>query len=139
MTEAAGRPFPGDVVPDAIDQPFWNACCHGRLLVYRCNVCARSLWPAGACPDHGMADMSWVEASGKGRLHTWTVVHQQYSRSFAPEPVVVAVVLLDEGPLMHTNLLRSPGESRVVGMPLRVEFSEIADGVALPVFVPDTP
>jgi uncharacterized OB-fold protein len=84
-----------------------------------------------------MTDMEWVEASGRARLHTWTVIHQQYSRSFAPEPVVVAVVALDEGPLLHTNVVRSTPETRIAGMPLRAEFVEIAEGVVLPVFAPD--
>jgi len=129
------RPLPGDVVPDAIDQPFWDACARRQLLVYRCGRCGRCLWPAGSCPTDGMADMSWVPATGNARLHTWTVIHQQYSRSFTDTPVVVAVVELEEGTLIHTNIKDCAPADLRAGMPLRVGF-DTTGPLALPVFAP---
>ncbi|WP_185993455.1 Zn-ribbon domain-containing OB-fold protein [Rhodococcus sp. KBS0724] len=128
------RPLPGDVVEDAIDQPFWDACRDHVLLIYRCRICAESFWPAGCCPQHGMQDMIWVTASGGGTLHTWTVVHQKYSKSFTEERTVVAVVKLDEGPLMHTNLIGSNGIDLQVGLPVGVVFQTIASESVIPVF-----
>ncbi|WP_020109964.1 Zn-ribbon domain-containing OB-fold protein [Nocardia sp. 348MFTsu5.1] len=133
---SVGRPLPGDVVEDAIDQPFWDACNDGVLLVYRCNICATSYWPAGSCTAHGMRDIEWVPAAGTGHLHTWTVVHQKYSKSFTDKPTVVAVVKLDEGPLLHTNLIDAEGTDLRVGMPVEVVFETVEEGAVLPVFRP---
>lgn len=131
---ALDRPLPGDVVEDAIDQPFWDACRDHVLLVYRCRICAESFWPAGCCPRHGMEDMAWVPSTGAGRLHTWTVVHQKYSKSFTDERTIVAVVKLDEGPLIHTNLIGSDGMDLQIGMPVEVIFHTIDTDTILPVF-----
>jgi uncharacterized OB-fold protein len=133
---SAGRPLPGDVVEDAIDQPFWDACSDGVLLVYRCNICATSYWPAGSCRAHGMRDIEWVPAAGTGRLHTWTVVHQKYSRSFTDEVKIVAVVKLDEGPFFHTNLIDVEEADLTVGLQVEVVFQSGEDGLVLPVFHP---
>ncbi|MGC7101534.1 Zn-ribbon domain-containing OB-fold protein [Amycolatopsis lurida] len=128
------RPFPGDVAPDRADYEFWQACRDGRYLVFRCGACGWTGWPAGGCPRDGMADMAWVESSGAGRLHTWTVVHQQYATSFTGPPPNVAVVELDDGPFVHTTVV---GAAQLkIGMRLHVAFDEIAPGVVLPVFRP---
>jgi uncharacterized OB-fold protein len=131
------RPLPGDVVPDDADQPFWNACRAGILILQRCGACGRHLWPAGNCPDHGAASLSWVPASGKGTLHTWTVIHQRYPNSFEDGAATnVAVVQLAEGPFLHTKLIGcDPAEMRV-GLPVTVAFADVADGVTLPYFRP---
>ncbi|WP_207843768.1 Zn-ribbon domain-containing OB-fold protein [Williamsia soli] len=131
---SADRPLPGDVVDDAIDQPFWDACNDSVLLVYRCNTCGTSYWPAGSCTTHGMSDMGWVPAAGTGQLHTWTVVHQRYSRSFTDDDKIVAVIKLDEGPFFHTNLIDTHADDLKVGLPVKVTFSTGDDGVALPMF-----
>ncbi|RSN66998.1 MULTISPECIES: Zn-ribbon domain-containing OB-fold protein [Actinomadura] len=130
----APRPFPGDVAPDAADAEFWAACRDGRYLVMRCGTCGHAVWPAGACPRHGAAPMAWTDASGRGALVTWTVVHQRYATSFAGAPPNVALVELDEGPLVHATVLGA--ERLEIGMRLEVAFEEIAPDVVLPVFRP---
>lgn len=131
---SADRPLPGDVVEDAIDQPFWDACSEGVLLLYRCQICLVSYWPAGACPRHGMREMAWTPACGRGLLHTWTVVHQKYSRSFTDTATIVAVVRLDEGPFFHTNLIDGNANDLAAGTPVEVVFQPDEDGAVLPVF-----
>lgn len=131
---SAPRPFPGDVAPDWADEQFWQACREGRYLLFRCRLCDRAFWPAGGCPEHGMAPMVWREASGRGKLHAWTVVHQRYATSFADPPANVAVVELDEGPLVHTTVVDA--DRLEIGMRLEVVFSEIGRDVVVPVFRP---
>lgn len=133
----APRPFPGDVAADRVDAEFWQACRQRRYLLFRCGNCDRARWPAGSCPEHGMAAMAWVEASGRGRLHTWTVVHQRYATSFADPPANVAVVELEEGPLVHTTVVDA--DRLEIGMRLEVDFREIGEDVVIPVFRPPTP
>ncbi|MEU6644389.1 OB-fold domain-containing protein [Saccharomonospora sp. NPDC046836] len=128
------RPFPGDVVADRADAEFWHACRSRRYLVFRCTTCGHTVWPAGSCPRHGMAGMVWAEASGRGRLHSWTVVHQRYATSFADPPPNVAVVELDEGPLVHSTVVGA--ERLELRMRLEVAFTEIGPDVVIPVFRP---
>jgi uncharacterized protein len=132
-----GQPFPSDMVEDNIDQPFWDACTRHELILYRCRICDRRFWPAGGCNLHGMADMDWVPASGRGRLHTWTVIHQTYALSFTSGPAVIAVVRLDEGPLIHSRLVECAEDQLVTDMPLEVTYEEVAEGVVLPLFRPN--
>jgi len=127
----ADRPYPGDVVPDRADAEFWAACREGRLLVFQCGRCKRALWPAGACPDHGIVDMSWIEAEGRGTVLTWTVVHQRYPSSFADTPQTVAVVRLSEGAVLHAALIGPPATAAAV----EVRFTDIGDEVVVPEFV----
>ncbi|KAB2383480.1 Zn-ribbon domain-containing OB-fold protein [Actinomadura montaniterrae] len=130
----APRPYPGDVAPDTADAEFWRACRERRFLVFRCGECGRAVWPAGGCPGHGMAPMAWEPASGLGRLRTWTVVHQRYATSFDDPPPNVALVELDEGPLVHAAVV---GAGLLeVGMRVQVDFQEAAPEVVIPVFRP---
>ncbi|WP_083734714.1 Zn-ribbon domain-containing OB-fold protein [Actinomadura sp. CNU-125] len=137
MTGAPGgvpRPYPGDVAPDAADAEFWAACRDGRYLIMRCGTCGLAVWPAGACPRHGAAAMAWTDASGRGTLVTWTVVHQRYATSFDGAPPNVALVELDEGPLVHASVL---GTDRLeIGMRLEAVFEEIGPDVTVPAFRP---
>ncbi|MFB4298719.1 Zn-ribbon domain-containing OB-fold protein [Actinomadura sp. NTSP31] len=131
---SAPRPFPGDVAPDLADAEFWQGCREGRFLLLRCGTCGRAVWPAGGCPSHGMAPMAWEPASGLGRLHTWTVVHQRYATSFDDPPPNVALVELDEGPLVHSTVIGT--DRPVIGMRVEADFQTIAPDVVIPVFRP---
>jgi uncharacterized protein len=132
----APRPLPGDVTSDALDQPFWDACREHRLLVHRCRECGRAYWPASCCVEHGSAPMEWVEASGRGRLHTYVVIHHGFGSAFRPMPYNVAVVELDEGPLFHSAVVGCDDDDLRVGMALEVQFEDEPEGFTLPVFRP---
>ena len=128
------RPYPGDVAPDAADSPFWAGCREGRFQIMRCGGCGLAVWPAGACPRHGAAAMAWTDASGRGTLVTWTVVHQRYATSFEGAPPNVALVELEEGPQVHATVVGT--DRPEIGMRLEVAFEDIAPDVTLPVFRP---
>jgi uncharacterized protein len=132
----APRPFPGDVTPDALDQPFWDACLEHRFLVHRCQVCGRSYWPASCCVVHGSSPMAWVQATGHARLHTYVVIHHVFGTAFRPMPYNVAVVELEEGPFFHTNIVGCADEDLVIGMELEVSFEDETERFSLPVFRP---
>lgn len=132
-------PTPRDVAPDGLDDIFWEACTRGEFLVHRCERCQRSYWPASTCVDHGSASMRWVPASGRARVHTYTIVHHAYIPSFADRvPYVLAVVRLDEGPFFHTNIVGCDPADVTVDMRVEVVFERRDDGVVLPMFSPTT-
>ena len=82
-------------------------------------------------------DLAWTAARGTGTLYSYTLVHQVFHPGFASEvPYNVAMVDLDEGVRMVTNIVGLPDEELRVGMPLVVEFERISDELALPKFRP---
>ena len=81
--------------------------------------------------------MSWEEASGRATLYTWSVVYQNDLPPFpARIPYVAAIVDLDEGPRMMTNIVDCPFERLAMGMALEVSFRAETDEITLPVFRP---
>ena len=130
------KPLPADVAPDDLDAPFWEGCRKGIFLLHRCSLCGRHYWPASCCVTHGAKGMEWVPSRGRGRVHTYTIVHQSYHPAFADEiPYNVAVVELDEGPFVHANVVDAPDGIRT-GMRVEVLFREAAPGVVVPTFRP---
>lgn len=124
--------------PDAETQPYWDAARAGRLLVRRCADCgAHHFYPRPFCPACWSERVEWVEASGRATLYTYSIVHVNDLPPF-PErvPYVAAVVDLEEGPRMMTNVEGCDFGDLRVGMPLQVHFRAISDEVTIPVFRP---
>ena len=77
--------------------PFWEALSEGRFLVHRCRECSEAFFPpAPVCPNCGDRDVEWYEASGRGRLHSFTRQHTAPPGFEAPR--VVGLVELEAGP-----------------------------------------
>jgi uncharacterized OB-fold protein len=113
-----------------------QAAGEGRLAVPYCGSCARFHWPPrAACPHCGGA-LTWRDASGTGKLVSWSVVH----RAVHPElkdaaPYIVAFVELDEGPRLFTNVVGTPPEALRVGQRVRCRFEPALDPlIHVPVF-----
>jgi uncharacterized OB-fold protein len=131
----APKPIP-EADPDSA--PFWASCREGRLLLQRCADCRAFRYPpASRCAACGSTENEWVEASGRGRVFSWIVVRHPVPKDvYADEvPYVVALVALEEGPRMATNIVGCPPEAVQADMPVTVAFRE-RDGVTLPVFQP---
>ena len=121
---------------DLETQPFWDGLKEGKFLLRHCNACGRDhYYPRPFCPSCWSDDVSWKEASGRGRLYTYSIVHVNDLPPFAERvPYVAAVVELDEGPRVMTNVEGVAFEDLRVDMPLVVEFKPISDDVTIPVF-----
>jgi len=118
--------------------PYWDAARDGRLVVQECRSCGRLTHPPlPACPDCHSTELGWREVSGHGTVYTYTVVRHPTHFAFADRvPYVIALVELAEGPRLISGITGiAPDEVRV-GMPVRVVFREVADGVTLPYFEP---
>jgi uncharacterized OB-fold protein len=124
--------------PDVETQPFWDGCKDGKFLMRHCNACGRDhYYPRPFCPTCWSEDVSWKEASGRGTVYTYSVVHVNDLPPF-PErvPYVAAIVELDEGPRVMTNIEGLPFEDLRCGLPVVVDFKAISDDVTIPVFRP---
>jgi uncharacterized OB-fold protein len=129
--------LPRDVAPDALDDPFWAGCCRKEFLVHRCEVCGRAYWPASCCIEHGAAAMAWHVASGRGRVHTYTVFHHPYDPAFKDRlPYVIAVVELDEGPFFHTDIVDCEPDDVYVDLPVEVVYETVDADTVIPRFRP---
>ncbi len=130
------RPVPQ---PTEISRPFWEATRRGELRVQRCGDCGRMWWtPQLACPECLSERYEWARVSGRATLYSWSVVHRPADPvAFADEiPYVVAIVQLEEGPHMLTNVVGcEPGELRA-RMPLEVAFEPLTDEITLYKFRP---
>jgi len=135
MTTQTGAPLP---TPDEASAPFFEGTAAGRLMLMRCASCGTYRYPSrDRCDVCWSTDTEWAEASGDATLHSWVVFHQVYHPGFAGRvPYNVAVVELAEGPRITTNIVESANDQLKAGMPLRVTFQSVADGVAIPVFRP---
>jgi uncharacterized OB-fold protein len=118
--------------------PFWEAARAHRLLLPLCNHCGR-FWfpPTQRCAHCLSADFVWRQARGTGHIYSFVVYHRVYHPGFeGAVPYVVAIVELDEGPRLITNIVgMSPDEVRC-DMRVEVVFDESESGVAIPKFSP---
>lgn len=75
--------------------------------------------------------------SGRGSVYTYTVVHHSVHPVTAHSlPYIIALVQLDEGPRILTNLREVSPEDVRVGLPVEVFFEDLNETTALPQFRP---
>jgi len=79
----------------------------------------------------------WVGVSGRGKLYTWVVIYQRYHPAFAEDlPYNVAMVDLEEGPRLITNIVGCNNEDLCIGMEVEVIFEDVTEEITLPKFKP---
>ena len=124
---------------NAESAPFWDACAEGRLLLQGCRDCGeRQFYPRLVCAGCGGNALDSAEASGRGRIKSWTVIRRAVSAAFDDDvPYVVALVELDEGPTMMTNLVGCDVERLEMGQRVRVTFERRGPNLRVPQFQPE--
>jgi uncharacterized OB-fold protein len=132
-----GLPTPAPTVsPEA--RPYWDATAEGRLLLPRCEECSALIWyPRGFCPACSTSRIAWVEASGRGTVYSYTVLHRGAMGPYrGAEPYVLAYVELEEGPRVLTNLVDCDPQAIAIGDPVQAVFAETGAGPSLVRFSP---
>lgn len=125
-------------VPTPETAPYWEAARSGELRVQQCKSCNRHyFYPRQACRYCSSLDVRWVAVTGKARLISYIINHRPLPGVQPPSPVI-ALVELDEGPRLMTNIVGVEAVPANLPLDLRltVRFEE-HDGVALPVFQPE--
>ena len=123
-------------VPTALSRPHWEGCREGRLRVQRCQACGHHVFiPRPVCTACLGEDLVWIDSSGRGEVYSFTVVHRPPRPAFAV-PYTVAIVAMEEGWEMLTNLVEVDPEQVRVGMPVEVVFRRMSDEITLPLFRP---
>ncbi|MCH8086897.1 MAG: Zn-ribbon domain-containing OB-fold protein [Chloroflexi bacterium] len=124
--------------PTPETKPYWDALKEHRLLIQRCKECQRAyFYPRPFCPQCFSFNVEWFEASGQGKLYSFVINHRP-APGFGPEPYVIAVVELDEGPRMMTNLIDvEPDPDKIsCDMPVRIVYEDVTTEITLPKFRP---
>lgn len=118
-------------------KPFWDACRRGEYLIQRCRACGRhQAYYRGGCAHCWSQDLEDLVSSGRGRVLTFTVTYQNQTPGFKEEvPYVVAVVALEEGPGVITNIVNCDPESVRIDQPVKVLFRQAGD-FRIPYFEP---
>ncbi len=137
MTTEYKKPVPRPEDSE-LTKPFWEATKRHELVMPRCKKCDHFFFfPRVVCPVCLSPDIEWVQVSGKGRLHTWTVVRQPAHPGFKDDvPYIYAVIQLDEGPRMISNLVECSLEDAKVDMPVTAVFDDITPEWTLVKFKP---
>ena len=135
MTTEYNKPLP---VLNDVTRPFFEAAKRHELVVQRCKTCNhRFMYPREICPSCMSFDLEWMKASGKGRLYSFGVTRQPAHPAFSDVvPFIFALVQLEEGPRMISNLVECAIEDAYVDMPVEVTFDDVTPEFTLVKFKP---
>jgi len=126
-------------IPTPETKPYWDAARRHVLMVQRCEDCQQCyFYPRPLCPNCLSRRVSWIECSGRGTLHTFVINHRPPRNYPVQEPFVIAMVQLDEGPRLLTNLIGIEADPAAIRCDMQVEvvFDDITPEIALPKFRP---
>jgi uncharacterized OB-fold protein len=125
---------------DPVTKPFWDSVKAHAMQLPRCDDCGTWIfYPRALCPQCFSASLVWRPVSGRGVIHAFTIPHRNPLPAFQPDlPYVVALIELEEGARMMTNLVGvAPDPARIqVGMPVQVVYDDVTPEVTLPKFQP---
>ena len=125
-------------VIDAESAAFWAGAKQHKFLIRHCNACGRShFYPRHSCPHCWSDNCEWRPSSGRGRVYSYTVIHHNDVLPFKERlPYIVALIDLEEGVRVTTNIVEGTPEVMHVGMPVEVVYEHVSDEVTLPQFRP---
>ena len=132
--------MPSRMLPEPTPQTrhFWDRCKDGELRLQRCTACKSSYFPPRPfCPKCSSRAVEVYKASGKGTLYSY-VINMRPRPDMGTEPYAIAVVQLDEGPRMMTNIVGCAPDDVRIGMAVEVTFEDLGDGASVPLFRPAT-
>lgn len=135
-------PAPTDEKPEKFPHPrpaithdnafFWEGLKQRKLLIQSFN--GRLVHPPmPACPETGSLEWTTVEASGRGTIHSFVVMHQPQLPGFE-YPLPVVLVELEEGVRIVANMVDAKPEDVAIGKAVTVDFVEVEPDYVLPAF-----
>src|SRR5258706_13486782 len=115
---------------------YWNAARERRLVIRECKACGhRHFMPRHLCPECWSDQLEWMSCAGTGTVHSYTIMRRAPLAAFAAlAPYVIALIELDEGPRMVTNILGEDALSVQIGDRVQVNFEDRGEGAMLPQF-----
>jgi uncharacterized OB-fold protein len=131
------RPLP---YPDTLTAPYWTQAQAGKFALPRCEACAQHhFYPRPTCPHCGSDRIAWVQASGRGEVYSFSIVHRAPGPAFAGDvPYVVAIIETAEGPHLLSRVVGIAPDQVRIGLAVRVAFDRVSDELQLPVFTAES-
>jgi uncharacterized OB-fold protein len=123
--------------PTPESKPYWDGLNEGRLMLQACGACGKLRhYPRPLCDACYSFDVRWVEAGGRGTIHSWTVTHHAFHPGFKPElPYILVTVDLAEGVRLQAPMRNTDAGKLKIGQPVRVIFERVKEDLTLPAFV----
>ena len=117
--------------PTAMSRPYWDAAGEGRFILQCCSECNRTRhYPQLLCSHCYSDGVIWKEASGRGKIHSWTVSHHAFHPAFAADiPYTLVTIDLEEG-VRALGLWRSD-TAPSLDLPVHGQFETREDGIDL--------
>ncbi|MBM4763677.1 Zn-ribbon domain-containing OB-fold protein [Bacillus sp. B15-48] len=132
MSEAIKKPIP---TPDGDSKQFWDGCQEGKLMIQKCQDCRNHIfYPREVCPHCMSEHLDWVEATGKGKVYSYTIARRAGHPSYKGDlPYIVALIELEEGVRLMSNIIHCDVEEIRCDMDVEVIFQE-QEGMMIPRF-----
>lgn len=129
------RPLPE---PNAVSQPFWDAAKEHRLVLQRSKKTGRYVYyPRAVSPFGANDELTWTPVSGRGIVCSFTIARRPTAPQWAEDgPYVIAIVRLEEGPHLTTNIVGCDPDAVRIGMQVVAEFADVTAEVTLVHFRP---
>ena len=130
---AKAIPIPG---PESL--PFWEGTKNHQLMLQKCSDCDHHWFPPSTvCTGCGSRNIEWVASSGKGKVFSFVIFHKLYHKGWDGEiPYAVAIVELEEGARMLSNVIGIPVEEVKCDLSVEVVFEDATSELTLPKFKP---
>ena len=133
MNRPMTRPVP---VTDMDTKPYWDYCKQHELRVQKCLKCGKIYTPPSyICPHCLNIGSEWVKLKGKGKVYSFIIVRRQY-HPMLPPPYVVAIIELEEGIHMLSNVVECKPEDVKIDMPVTVVWDDVSPEFSMPKFKP---
>lgn len=135
MSKHEGKFLPS---PTPGTRPYWEACKRHELLLQECSKCGvRQFYPRTICASCSATELHWVQAAGFGTVVSWTIVRHPVSPAYAADiPYVIALIQLDEGPTMMSQIVDCDPDSLSSSLQVEVCFEEWTEEITMPNFRP---
>lgn len=131
MSKPAQQSLSDQGIADPTTEPFWQACLERKLMVQKCKSCGHhQFYPRPFCLSCEATSLAWAEVSGSGTIYSLTTIRLPVTDELPP-PYLLALVDLDEGPRLLTNI---EGEKASIGDRVQVAWRARGDLPPLPVF-----
>jgi len=117
---------------------YWLGCLRHELMIQRCAACGRhQFYPRLLCSACSSRTLDWVRASGRGSVKSFTIIRRAVSEAYVPDvPYVVALITLEEGPTIMSNVCGCDVAAVRIGLPVEVVFEDWSAEVSIPKFTP---
>ena len=117
---------------------FWAGAKRHEFLIQKCRNCGSyRFYPRSICPHCLSDEVDWIKAAGRGQIYSFTVSYRYRSPGFkADVPYNIAIVELEEGVRLISNIVGCNNEDLRIGMPVEVSFEDVTPEITLPKFRP---